>query len=360
MPASLQPLTITGDVTTLATALVDWESPSGAEESLADAIEALVRGCDHLEVIRMGNTVAARTKLGRDHRVLWAGHIDTVPAHNNLPSHLDDGWLWGRGSVDMKAGVAVGLTLACTVVNPQHDVTWIFYDNEEVEAEKNGLGLFGLAHPDWVAGDFAIVGEPSNGGIEGGCNGTLRCVVTTTGTRAHSARSWKGENAIHKAHAVLERLAAYQPATVTVEGLEYREGLNAVGISGGVAGNVIPDLCEVTVNYRFAPNSSVDEAIRHVEEVFEGFSVHVVDSAPGAKPGLQHPLVQGFIDSVGLPVSAKYGWTDIARFGQWGIPGVNFGPGDPSLAHADDERVNQGDIVSVCEAMKRWLAPTGH
>lgn len=357
MAANPHHLTLSGDVSELARVLVDFESPSGEEKPLADAIEQALRECEHLEVIRVGNTVAARTQLGRDQRVIWAGHIDTVPAHNNLPSTVDNGWLWGRGSVDMKAGVAIGLSLAATLVNPRHDVTWIFYDNEEVAAAKNGLGLFAHAHPEWVVGDFAIVGEPSSGAIEGGCNGTLRCVVTTRGTRAHSARSWMGENAIHHAHEVLQRLVDYHPATISVEGLDYREGLNAVAISGGVAGNVIPDLCEVTVNYRFAPDKSVATAQAHVEEVFDGFEVVVVDSAPGAKPGLDRPLVQGFIDSVALPVTPKYGWTDVARFGEWGIPAVNFGPGDPSLAHADDEQVKISDIETVFQALAGWLSP---
>jgi succinyl-diaminopimelate desuccinylase len=359
MSATPNSLSTSGDVTHLARTLVDWESPSGSEKTLADAIEATLRECQHLEVLRVGNTVAARTNLGRAQRVLWAGHLDTVPAHNNLPSRLEDGWLWGRGSVDMKSGVAIGLSLAATLETPEHDVTWIFYDNEEVEATKNGLGLLGVAHPEWVVGDFAIVGEPSNGGIEGGCNGTLRCVVTTSGVRAHSARSWKGENAIHAVHDVLSRLVAYQPNTVTVDGLDYREGLNAVGITGGVAGNVIPDLCEVTINYRFAPDKTVEEAISHIEEVFHGHAVAVVDSASGARPGLDQELVQRFIESVGVSVSPKYGWTDVARFGHWGIPAVNFGPGDPSLAHADDERVQVVEIETVFQALDGWLTSKG-
>jgi succinyl-diaminopimelate desuccinylase len=357
MPTPSSALPIGAPLAELVAALVDWESPSGAEKTLADALEEVLSAAPHLEVLRYGNTVAARTTLGRDRRMIWAGHIDTVPANNNLPSRVSDGWLWGRGTVDMKAGVAVALKAAVEVAAPAHDVTWIFYDNEEVHAAKNGLGLFAKAHPDWVAGDFAIVGEPSNGAIEGGCNGTLRCVVTTRGTRAHSARSWMGDNAIHRAHDVLQRLVDYQPATVSVEGLDYREGLNAVAISGGVAGNVIPDLCEVTINYRFAPDKSIVEAQAHVEELFDGFEVVVVDSAPGAKPGLDRPLVQGFIDSVSLPVTPKYGWTDVARFGEWGIPAVNFGPGDPSLAHADDEQVKISDIETVFQALRGWLSP---
>jgi succinyl-diaminopimelate desuccinylase len=335
--------------------IVDIPSPSGEEGPLADAIESALLDASHLEVLRIGNTVAARTSLNRDHRVVWAGHIDTVPVGKNLPSILSEGSLRGRGTVDMKGGVAIGLALALELSEPHHDVTWIFYDNEEVDATKNGLGLLGAAHPDWVTGDFAIVGEPSNSAIEGGCNGTLRALVETTGKQAHSARSWKGDNAIHAVAEVLERLATYQPSTVTVDGLDYREGLNAVGISGGVAGNVIPDACEVTINYRFAPNKTVEDAEAHVRSVFQGFSLRVVDRAGGARPGIDSELAQGFLSSLGVEVRPKYGWTDVARFGEWGIPAVNFGPGDPSLAHSDDEEVSLADVRSVYEGLKAWL-----
>lgn len=356
-PMSGAPLTLelSASVVDIARVLIDSPSPSGHEVGLADAIEKALGAAPHLEVIRHGNTVAARTHQGLPSRVVWAGHIDTVPAHGNDQSSVSGGVLHGRGSVDMKSGVALGLKLAMEVTDPSVDVTWIFYDNEEVESVKNGLGLFGAAYPEWVRGDFAIVGEPSNAIVEGGCNGTLRVEVSATGTRAHSARSWMGDNAIHRAHEILERLVSYRSATVDVDGLAYREGMNAVGIRGGVAGNVIPDDCTITVNYRFAPDKGVSDAIAHVEELFEGFHVTVVDSAPGARPGLTNRVVQGFVASLGVEVAPKYGWTDVARFGQWGIPALNYGPGDPSLAHADDEHVEIAQIEACYEGLKRWL-----
>jgi succinyl-diaminopimelate desuccinylase len=255
----------------------------------------------------------------------------------------------------MKAGVAVGLTLALQVSEPVHDVTWIFYDNEEVEASKNGLGLLGLAHPEWVRADLAIVGEPSNGVVEAGCNGSLRVEVSTSGVRAHSARSWMGTNAIHEASGILARLEEYSPAEVDVDGLVSREGLNAVGISCGVAGNVIPDLCTVTINYRFAPDKSIADAMDHVSAVFEGFSVAVVDQAAAAKPGLGQPLSQEFVSALGIAVGPKYGWTDVARFSEWGVPALNYGPGDPSLAHADDERAELAQVDQVFASLSSWL-----
>ena len=348
-------LELSAPVVDIARALIDSPSPSGHEVGLADAIEAALRATPHLEVVRHGNTVAARTHQGLASRVVWAGHIDTVPANGNDRSSVAAGFLHGRGSVDMKSAVAIGLKLALELTNLSVDVTWIFYDNEEVARAKNGLRLLGGAHPDWVMGDFAIVGEPSNAIVEGGCNGTLRVEVSARGTRAHSARSWKGDNAIHRAYEVLERLVSYQPATVDVDGLAYREGMNAVGISGGVAGNVIPDDCTVTVNYRFAPDKGVSGAIAHVRKLFEGFDVVVVDDASGARPGLTHPLVREFVTTLDVEVAPKYGWTDVARLGEWGIPALNYGPGDPSLAHADDERVEIAQIEACYQGLKSWL-----
>ena len=337
--------------------LVDIASVSGAEAALADAIEAVVRAQPHLEVTRDGDAVVARTTLGRTQRVVVAGHIDTVPVNGNLPARLEDGILWGRGTVDMKGGCAVMLALAVELAEPAVDVTWVWYDHEEVDSALNGLGRIARQHPELLAADFAVLGEPSNGEIEGGCNGTIRVDVTTHGRRAHSARAWMGENAIHAAAPVLERLAAYEAGEVVVDGLAYRESLSAVGISGGVAGNVIPDACTVHVNYRFAPSRSGAEALAHLEQLFAGLPVEmtVADLAEGARPGLDAPLAQQFVAAVGGEARPKYGWTDVARFSALGIPAVNYGPGDPSLAHADDERVPVEQIERVEAGLRRWL-----
>ncbi|MDF9810105.1 succinyl-diaminopimelate desuccinylase [Aurantimicrobium minutum] len=336
------------------------ESVSGNEETLADAIESALSGLAHLELIRHGNALVAKTNLGRSQRVVIAGHIDTVPVNNNLPVRWSEEegaqWLWGRGTVDMKAGVAAAVKLAAELTEPAYDITWIWYDNEEVASELNGLGRLATVSPELLQADFAILGEPSNSTVEGGCNGTLRVEVRAHGVRAHSARAWKGENAIHKLAPALAALAAYSPATVTVDGLDYREGLSAVGVSGGVAGNVIPDEAVLTVNYRFAPDKTAAQALTHVEEVFAGFEVVVTDSAEGARPGLTAALAQDFVSAVGAEPMPKYGWTDVARFSALGIPAVNFGPGDPSLAHTDDERVLTSQILECERALRSWLS----
>src|SRR6478735_10527009 len=343
----------------LARTICDIPSESGDETALADAIHDAVSALAHLEVYRDGDTIVARTNLGRAQRVAIAGHIDTVPINANLPTRdieIDgEPVLWGRGTVDMKAGVAVQLKLAAELTDPRVDITWMWYDHEEVDADLNGLTRLARTRPDFFAADFAILGEPSNGTVEGGCNGTLRGIVRTHGARAHSARAWVGENAIHKAAPVLARLADYVPASIDVDGLVYREGLNAVRIGGGIASNVIPDLCEVEVNYRFAPSRDAAEAEQQVRDVLSGFEVDIVDLALGARPGLDAPLAQEFLAAVGAEPRPKYGWTDVARFSAFGVPAVNYGPGDPMLAHHDEERVPFAQIDAVERGLRAWL-----
>jgi succinyl-diaminopimelate desuccinylase len=340
----------------LTAALVDFPSVSGTEGPLADAVEAALRGVPGLEVVRDGDTVLARTDLGRPRRVLLAGHLDTVPIADNVPSSRDGDLLHGCGTSDMKSGVAVLLRLA-TLADPADDLTLVCYDNEEVEASRNGLGRVARTTPDWLAADLAILLEPTSGQVEAGCQGTLRADVRTTGRRAHSARSWLGVNAVHAAAPVLARLAAYEPRSVDIDGCVYREGLNAVGISGGVAGNVLPDECLVTVNFRFAPDRSEADAAAHVRSVFTGLdaSVSIVDSAPGALPGLSAPAARDFVAAVGAVPVAKYGWTDVSRFSALGIPAVNFGPGDPNLAHTREEHVVVPRIAECEDALRAYL-----
>lgn len=346
------------DVVALTAALCDVPSVSKDEGELADAIEAALTPLTHLQVVRDGNTIVARTELGRAERVILAGHIDTVPITDppNVPSQRIGGRLLGRGSTDMKGGVAVQLALAASLLEPSRDITYVFYDCEEIEDQFNGLGRLARTQPGLLTADFAVLLEPTDGGIEGGCKGTLRVDVTAKGISAHSARPWNGHNAIHEAGAILGRLSAYQPATVNVDGLDYHEALNAVGIAGGIAGNVIPDKCVVTVNYRFAPNKSAAEAFEHVQQVFSGYVIELTDAADGARPGLDKPAAQAFVAALGLPVIAKEGWTDVARLSALGVPAVNFGPGDPNLAHTDDEWCDEAQITDALNALTRWLA----
>ena len=363
------------NVVALTATLVDVPSESGAEGPLADAVEAALSALPHLQVRRDGDTVVASTATGTAERVLLGGHLDTVPAAGNLPSTLvaagdpvpvvgadgattaTDDRLYGLGSCDMKGGVAVMLRCAAEVPAPGRDVTYVFYESEEVDEARNGLFRLARTRPDWLVADFAVLLEPSDAGVEAGCQGTLRALVTTSGRRAHSARSWLGDNAVHRAGPVLARLAAYQPRRVVVDGLEYREGLNATVIEGGSAANVIPDECVVTVNYRYAPTCSPAQAEAHVREVLAGIDarIEVVDNAAGAMPGLDRPAAADFVAAVGAVPRPKFGWTDVARFAGLGIPAVNYGPGSPTLAHTRDEHVPLAQLRDVEARLRAWL-----
>ncbi len=351
-------LDLHGDPIALTAALVDIPSESRHEGRIADEIEAALREQTvGFEIVRCGNAVLARTSLGRPTRVLLAGHIDTVPAADNMPSRRDGDDLYGCGASDMKSGDAIFLHLAATVAEPADDITLVFYDCEEIEAAANGLGRIERDLPEWLQADVAILGEPSGGFIEAGCQGTLRVVISAIGIRAHSARSWLGDNAIHKLGPALDRLANYQARSIDIDGCTYREGLSAVRVDGGVAGNVIPDAASLTVNFRFAPDRSVEQALHHVREVFEGLDLglELTDAAAGALPGLTDPAAAALVEAAGGHVRAKYGWTDVARFAALGIPAVNYGPGDPNLAHRADERVQLSQITTVTGVMHRYL-----
>ena len=358
------------DVALLTARLIDINSVSGAEGELADAVEHALRSIPQLELVRDGDSIIARTNLGRAERVILAGHLDTVP----LPT--TEGSLGHRPVVlavrsarrgdplrprrhrhegRRRGAAGTGRGLFDGGAEPDKDVTFVFYDHEEVEAVKSGLGRLVRNHGSLLGGDFAILLEPTDGTVEGGCNGTIRFEATTVGEAAHSARAWMGSNAIHAAAPILARLAAYEPRTVTVDGLDYRESLNAVKVNGGTAGNVIPDRCVVEINYRFAPDKTPDEAEQHVRELLEGFDVVRTDSAAGARPGLTHPAAASFVAAVGAAPKPKYGWTDVARFSELGIPAVNFGPGDALLAHKDNEHVEADAIRECLRALRSWL-----
>ncbi|WP_092776509.1 succinyl-diaminopimelate desuccinylase [Rhodococcus tukisamuensis] len=357
-------LDLHADPIDLTAALVDIPSVSQDESLIADVVEAALREqTTGFEVIRSGNSVLARTNRGLPSRVMLAGHLDTVPIADNVPSRrtvdaVEGDVLHGCGTVDMKSGDAVFLHLAATISDLAHDLTLVFYDCEEIAAQYNGLGRIERELPEWLQADVAVLGEPSGGFIEAGCQGTLRVRLTASGTRAHSARSWLGDNAIHKLAPLLARLADYQPRSVDIDGCVYREGLSAVRISGGVAGNVVPDAADVDVNFRFAPDRSVEQAIAHVREVLGGLDLdlEVTDSSPGALPGLGAPAAAALIEAAGGQFRAKYGWTDVSRFSALGIPAVNYGPGDPNLAHKRDERVPVQQITDVTAVLRGYLS----
>ncbi len=367
-------LDLHSDVATLTAQLIEIPSVSHNEALLADLVQEALTTLSHVQVDRLGNTVVARTEGGLAQRVVLGGHLDTVPPADNgsaqfvaagepVPVVGPDGVtvasedrLYGLGACDMKGGVAVALKLAYELTSPTRDITYVFYEGEEVATEYNGLGHIVSQRPELLAGaDLAVMMEPSEAGVEAGCQGTLRFIISTEGTRAHSARSWLGKNAIHDITDVLQRLSGYRPREVVIDGLVYREGLNAVKIEGGVAANVIPDRCRVTINYRFAPNSSVADAVAHMSEVFSGYDFDLDDAAPGALPGLHHDATRDFVSATGDQPRPKFGWTDVARFSELGVPAVNYGPGSPGLAHSRHEYVPIEELHRVHGTLRRWL-----
>ena len=351
---------MTSDLLADTAELVNVASVSYHEGAMADLVEARLGAVAGLTVDRVGDNVVARTDLGRKYRVLIGGHSDTVPPNGNAVARIDGDELWGLGAADMKSALAVMLELAAAVDEPTVDITWLVYAREEVRIADSGLReLFG-ARPDLLVADVALLGEPTSGGVEAGCQGVLRGVVTVAGARAHTARPWMGENAIHRLGPLLSRVAAYEPRTPEIDGCRYRESLQAVAVAGGVAGNVVPDAAEVTLGHRFAPDRNADAAEAAVREFLapvlgEGDRFEVSESSPAAAPGLGHPVLQRLIGDHQLEVRAKLGWTDVAFFAERGVPAANFGPGDPTLAHTAQERVHRADVEQYRHCLQGLL-----
>lgn len=367
-------LNLLQDPVDLTAALVDIESVSHNETAIADAVETALREVaqadESIEVLRIDNNVIARTHRGLPQRVILAGHLDTVPTADNVPSTRGvdvqgRDTLFGCGTVDMKSGDAVYLHAFATLAASQElqrDLTLIMYECEEIATEFNGLRHLSESHPELLAGDVALLGEPSGNVIEAGCQGSIRLRLTAHGTRAHSARAWLGDNAVHKLAPVLSRIAAYEPQTVKIDGLAYREGLNVVWLEAGVATNTVPDEAVLRVNFRFAPNRSADEAMAHFRQVLgldefaaEDLTVDVEDVSPGALPGLHAAAAKELVAVAGDVVKPKFGWTDVARFSALGIPAVNFGPGDPAYCHKKDEQIPVECITALWEDLRRYL-----
>jgi succinyl-diaminopimelate desuccinylase len=350
------------DLLALTAELVEIPSVSHEEAALADHVEMALRGAGHLSVDRFGDTVVARTRLGRARRLLLAGHLDTVPPFGPSGYRIDGDVVSGLGAVDMKGGLAVLLDLARTVTAPAVDVTFLFYTCEEVERRFNGLNTLVSENPGILAADAAVLAEPTGGIVEAGCQGTMKVEVTLTGRRAHTARPWAGVNAVHRLAPVLRALESYVPRRVVLDGCEYIEQFQAVGVRGGVAGNVVPDEAVITINHRFAPDRGLAEAEADVHRLLDdsldreaGDRMVVLDAVAGAVPGLDHPLLSGLVRATGQPPRAKLGWTDVATVSATGVPAANFGPGDPLLCHTPDENVSRAELTGVRDALSLLL-----
>jgi succinyl-diaminopimelate desuccinylase len=354
------------DLLSAAFDLVAIPSESHSEGPVADHVEERLRAIRGMAVERITNNVVARTLTGKDTRVVLAGHLDTVPANSNSEPKIDGSTLWGLGSADMKGGLSVMLALAVAIADPVVDVTYVFYSGEEVSREHSGLLEIEALAPELLQADAAVLGEPTVARIEAGCQGVLRLEVAMGGARAHTARPWMGVNAIHRLGPLLERVAGYESRHPIIDGCEYREALQAVKVSGGVAGNVVPDRASVVLNHRFAPDRDEAAAEASVRSLLEplldpalGDHLTLMESQPGAPPSLDHPLLGRLLRATGLPPRAKLGWTDVAFFSERGIPAVNFGPGDPELAHTAEERVTRDDLDRAYTSLRDLLTGSG-
>jgi succinyl-diaminopimelate desuccinylase len=350
------------DLLALTEALCAIPSVSGDEATLADDIETRLRAdAPGLDVERVGHNVVARTQHGAAKRIVLGGHLDTVPPNDNREPRRAGDTLHGLGTADMKGGLAVMLMVAALASGgtPKHDITIVFYEGEEIADEHNGLRKLFADRPELVAGDLAILLEPTGGWVEAGCQGTIHVRASFDGRRAHSARPWMGTNAIHRAASLLQKLASFEAATVDVDGLAFREALQVVRIEGGVANNVVPDRCSLVVNRRYAPNRSLDAAVSEVVALCEGADeIEILNASAAAPPNLWDPLVAELTGVYNLPVRPKLGWTDVARFAAHGIAACNLGPGDPELAHTAAERVERADLDGCAAVLSSFLGLT--
>jgi len=345
----------------LTAALVAIPSVSHHEGPMADAVQAALGLCPWLAVERVGDNVVARTDLGRDRRLLLAGHLDTVPpVDGNDEPRIEGGTVYGVGAADMKGGLAVLLHLAGTLPEPAADVTWCFYVCEEVEQRFSGLRRLWDERPELLAADAAILAEPTGGIVEAGCQGTLRVRIEMAGRRAHTARPATGRNAIHRLAPVLAAVAAYESRRPVIDGCQFVEQVQVVEVAGGVAGNVVPDRASLLVNHRFAPDRSVEEAEASLWDLVGGHldaddRWELVESAPAAPPALDHPALARLVEATGATPQAKQGWTDVAAFWAHGVPAANFGPGDPLLAHTPGEHVRADQLEQAAAVLDTLL-----
>lgn len=349
------------DLVEVTRGLVRVRSVSGEERELADLVEHRLRGrAPWLHVHRVGNSVVARTRRGSATRIVFAGHLDTVPGAVPTGQERAGDEVRGLGAVDMKGGLAVLLLLAELTPHCAADLTFVFYDKEETGSNGSGMKTLFEQWPELVRGDAAIVLEPTGGVIEAGCQGNLVMEFGFLGQRAHTARPWRGRNAIHRAVPSIARLAGFAPAEVELDGLRFRQSFSLVGIDGGVQGNVVPDRCTVRVNYRHAPTLDSATAAATVGDLVpDADDTHVRLSSPPAPPNLRHPVFERLRADGRLAVRPKLGWTDVGRFAEHGIPAINFGPGDAGLAHTGDESVHREELEHCLTVLSRLVESVG-
>jgi succinyl-diaminopimelate desuccinylase len=341
--------------------LVNIPSVSRDEAAIAEVVQAAVPGASFAERFADGEGFFYVTeRLPGRPLILLAGHLDTVPVQDNLPGRVDDGWVVGLGASDMKGGLAVMLELACWLdeTRPTRDVDvgLLFFTREELSADESPLPRIFAACPELREASLAIVLEPTDNTIQAGCLGNLNATLSFHGVAAHSARPWHGENAIDLAVERLLPLTQIEPLPVDIDGLTFTEVLNVTQIKGGVADNVIPDLVECRLNYRFAPNRTLAEARARLEEI-AGTSgeLAVTSHSPPGRVSARTALVERLRAAGDYRIEPKQAWTPVAQFTDEGIDAVNLGPGATGYAHTRDERIAVSELGRTLEALQRFV-----
>jgi succinyl-diaminopimelate desuccinylase len=341
----------------LALALVDIRSVSGEEQALTGWLARQVGAQPHLEVVHeQGDALVFG--LGGSPEVLIAGHSDTVPEQGNLPGRLADGFLHGLGAADMKGALAVMLALAGELgsrrpaLNPQ----FVIFGGEELPQSNGVLGkLFGTC-PSLLEARLAVMMEPTANRLQAGCLGNIKAELVFEGVAAHSARPWLGRNAIHDAIGALQGPVSLEPYDVVLEGLRFREVLSVTEIHGGIANNVIPDQVVCGLNFRYAGSRSPAQAEARLRElVGTTGKLTVIGNAPSAPVPAGNDLLDRLRQAGDLPMEPKQAWTPVAEFAAHGLDAINFGPGDPRMAHRRDERIAVDAMDTSLEVLRRFL-----
>lgn len=354
------------DLVSLTSALIDVPSVSLDEDLICSLlIEYVEHTRNDAKIIRVNNSFVAQINVTPGAEpVIFAGHLDTVPVaifegQENSKARIIGDKLFGVGASDMKSGVAIMLALIAEIDIPS---TFVFYEAEEIQADLSGLLKIQKFDPKLLQGQWAILLEPTNAELELGCQGTVSVKAIFNGKRAHSARPWMGENAIHKSAKTLAKAveSSESQPKLEVQGLTYSATLQVTTMSAGIARNVIPDRCEFVINHRYTPDVSAKEAQDYVvnEICSDADEIEIVDNTPGAMPALDHPLV-AFAREQNREVLAKVAWTDVARFYEFGVGALNCGPGDATYAHRADEHIEIIKLEETYEFLKSFLSQLG-
>jgi succinyl-diaminopimelate desuccinylase len=326
--------------------LVDVPSESRREGAIVEHVRGLLPSealFDDGEVLLYGDAAAP---------VVLAGHLDTVPAQENVPGRIEDGAVHGLGASDMKSGVAVMLELALAGIPARY----LFFTREEVPVSESPLpALFATELLDDTR--LAVVLEPTDCILHAGCLGNVEASLVFHGKSAHSARPWTGVNAIHELVRGIRPLVDLEPVDVELDGLVYREVVSAVRIEGGIASNVVPAEASVELNFRYAPGRSAAEAERRLRELAPEGELHVLSNSPSAAPGLTNPLAARLRELV-PEIAPKQAWTPVAQFAEQGIDAINYGPGATAYAHKRDEQVPIANLDRCYDTLRRFLLDT--